>query len=148
MFSMSYLLFVLLNPLACIHECLYPWGHLVVLMVCRIVGLLPWEYGTLQMGHHGEVASVGRSQSGYVVAGAVRVCRIAGVVVFCHNVVLVLRLRQTEVSLAVGYPYSQFVAGQAAEHDRVVLRYSEGYELTFELVAHIVEHTSVVVLVV
>jgi len=53
------LFYSFLNPLTCIDKCLNPRCNLVILAVGWIPSVLPWEDGTLQVWHHGQVATVG-----------------------------------------------------------------------------------------
>ena len=56
----GYLSGLLFHPLAGVDEGFYPRRHFVVMQaVGRIVGILPGEDGALQVGHDGQVASVG-----------------------------------------------------------------------------------------
>ena len=100
------------NPFTCIDKSFYPGGDLVVTAVGGIVGLLPGEDGTLKVGHHGEVATVGRADARHVVGGAIGIGRIAGVVVLSDDVVVSLRAGQAEVPLAVGHPDAKFAAAE------------------------------------
>ncbi len=59
-YNKSFLFFVHLNPFSSIDKCFHPWSNLVaVYSICRIVSILPWEDGTFQVRHHGQMASVG-----------------------------------------------------------------------------------------
>jgi hypothetical protein len=64
LFTFTFLLFYLftflpfLNPLAGINEGLNPWRYFILTTVGRIPGVLPWEYGTLQMRHHAEMTTI------------------------------------------------------------------------------------------
>ena len=94
------------------------------------------------MRHHSQVASVGRADACNVVVGAVRIARIAVIVVLGNNVVLVLCLRQVELSFAVSHPDAQLLTTESLEHHAVVLGNLKCEEGTLELMGVVVEHTS------
>lgn len=65
------------DPLTCIYESFNPWSYLIaVYAVGRIIGVLPWEDGTLQVRHHCQMAAVCAGQGSYRIIGTVRVARI------------------------------------------------------------------------
>ena len=103
-------LFMSFNPLSRVDERLNPRRNIVLHAVSRIPAVLPREDGTLQVGHHCEMAPVLRADAGYGVIGAVRVAGILRIVVFRHNVVLVFALRQVELALSVGNPDAKAAA--------------------------------------
>ena len=107
---------MIFHPLPCIHEGFYPRSDLVGLAVGRIVGLLPREDGTFQVWHHGEMATISRCDACHVVVGTVGVARIARVVVFCYDMVVLLCLWKTEVAFSVCHPETEFAAAEGAEH--------------------------------
>ena len=106
--------------------------------------MLPREDGTFQVWHHGQVATVSRCDTSHIVGGTVRVAWIARVVIFRHDVIVLLSLGQTEVAFSVSHPQTELAAAQRAEHHALVLRNLQGDELTLELVAHIVQHLCIV----
>ena len=99
------LFFIGFHPLACIDKRFYPRSDLVaVYAVCGVATILPGEDSTFQVGHHGQMTSVGTCQSGYGLIRTVGVGRLFVVLVFQHNVVFVLMVRQREFAFAVGHP--------------------------------------------
>lgn len=53
------LLRMLLYPFPRVDEGLYPWSDIIAATVCRIIGVLPREDGTLWVWHHGEMTTIG-----------------------------------------------------------------------------------------
>ena len=101
------------DPLTCIYESFNPWSYLIaVYAVGGIIGVLPWEDGTLQVRHHCQMAAVCAGQGSYLIIGTVRVARIFVVGVFGYYVVLVFIVWQREFSFSVCYPDTQFAAAQ------------------------------------
>lgn len=64
-FMISYGLFQVLDPVACVDEGLDPRGDLVVAALRRIVTALPWEHRALEVRHHRQVATIVRADTGY-----------------------------------------------------------------------------------
>ena len=91
-------------------------------MTGGIPGVLPWEDGTLEVRHHGQMTTVGAADTSHIVVGAIGVGRIAGVVVLGNHVVSTLGLGQMELSFAVSHPDAEFRTAQRTEHHAVVLR--------------------------
>ena len=85
---------LLLNPLASIHKCFNPWSYLIIATVSGIPGALPGEEGTLQVGHHAEMTTIGRADAGNIVGGTVRISGIAVIVVLGNDIVSALSLGQ------------------------------------------------------
>ena len=83
-----------LNPLPCIDEGLNPRCYLIVAAVSGIPGVLPREYGTLQVRHHAEMTTIGRADTCYIVVRTVRISGVAGIVVLSNYIVSALSLRQ------------------------------------------------------
>ena len=71
---------------------------------------LPGEYGSFEVGHHGQMAAVGRSDTGYPVRRAVGICRISIVGVLGYDIVSFFGVRQLEFTFSVGNPYTEFRA--------------------------------------
>ena len=92
------------------------------------------------MGHHCQVAAIGRTDTSHAVVRTVRVARIAVVAVFQHHVVVVFRQRQRELAFAVSHPDAEFVAREAAEHHAAVGRNRYADKGALKLVAVVVEH--------
>lgn len=64
-FMISYGLFQVFDPVACVDEGLDPRGYLVVPVLCGIVTALPWEHRALEVRHHRQVATIVRADTGY-----------------------------------------------------------------------------------
>ena len=79
-----------LNPLPCIDEGLNPRCYLVVAAVSGIPGVLPGEYGTLQVRHHAEMTTIGRADTCHIVVRTVRISRIASIIVLSNHVICAL----------------------------------------------------------
>lgn len=83
---------VCLAPAAGIDEGFEPGGTLVG--GTGVVGILPGEEGTLQVGHHGEMATIGGADTCGGEIGTVGVAGISIVGVFENDVVVLLLARQ------------------------------------------------------
>ena len=96
LFTIHYSLFTseALYPFASIHEGLNPWGNLVLTAVSGIPSALPGEDGTLQVGHHAEMTTIGRADAGNIVGGTVRISGIAVIVVLGNDIVSALSFGQ------------------------------------------------------
>ena len=92
-FNFSILQFFL-HPLAGIDEGLNPRCYLIVAAVSGIPGVLPWEYGTLQVRHHAQMTTVLRADTCHVIVRTVRISGIASIVVLSNYVVSALSLGQ------------------------------------------------------
>ena len=110
--------------------------------VGRIVGVLPREDGALQVGHDGQVASVGAGDTCHGVVGTVGVAGILVVGVLGHDVVVVFVVGQGELAFAVSHPNAQLATAQRTEHYATVGRDSQTQEAALELVRVVVEHAS------
>ena len=55
------------NPAAGIDEGLHPRRNIVIATIGRISGALPGIEGTLEVGHHREVTTIGRTDTGNTV---------------------------------------------------------------------------------
>ena len=99
-------------PTSCVDEGLNPRRHLIIAAVSGIPGVLPGEYGTLQVRHHAEMTTVSRADTGYVVVRTIRISGIASVVVLGNYVIRALCFWQREFSLSVSYPQTELVAAQ------------------------------------
>ena len=101
------------NPAAGVDKGGEPWGYLVGEALCLgIVGALPGEDGALEVGHHGQMASVGRCDARNAQRRTVGVGGIGAIVVLCHHIVAVNAFGQIELALTMGYPDAQFRAGK------------------------------------
>ena len=103
---------LVLNPLAGIDKRLYPRCHFIHTMFLGIPGTLPGEDGTLQMGHHGEMATVSRADTSHLIVGTIGVGRISCMVVLGYDMRVALSLRKSELSFSVSNPYTELAAGE------------------------------------
>ena len=115
-----------------------PGSDLVVAAVEGIPTTLPGEDGSLKMGHHGQMATVGGADACHVVVAAVGVGGIAVVVVLRNDVVVAFGFGQMELAFAVGHPDAKLAAAKAAEHHAVVVGDGQGEEGALKLVAVVV----------
>ena len=81
-------------PTSCVDEGLNPRRHLIIAAVSGIPGVLPGEYGTLQVRHHAEMTTIGRADTCHIVVRTIRISGIASVVVLSNHVVSTLSLGQ------------------------------------------------------
>lgn len=105
-----------------------------------IVGILPGEEGTLQVGHHGQMATVRGADAGGGEVGAVGAAGVLVVGVAEDDVVIGLGAGEGELALAVGHPDAEFAAGERTEHHAGVLGDGDAEELRLKLVRSVVEH--------
>ena len=72
-----------------VHKGFDPRGDFIVFAVAGIISPLPREDGPFEVGHHGQVATVGRGNTGHGTGRTVGVGRIGIVAVLGHHIVSV-----------------------------------------------------------
>src|SRR5690554_3818039 len=95
---------MLLYPLPGIDKCLHPGGNVVLPEFIGIPCVLPREYSTLQMGHHGKMATICRAYSRGIMVRSVRISRISVINIFCSNIVFRHLSGQAEPSFTMCNP--------------------------------------------
>ena len=87
---MILLFLMLLHPFTGIHKGLYPGCNLIgQYALCGVIGTLPGQEGTLQMGHHSQMSAIGTGNA----------CCVEGVYIVIGRIVLLGIVEEDDVWL-------------------------------------------------
>ena len=127
-------------PLTGVNEGFKPWGAVFAATLCRVEWILPREESTLQVRHHGHVATICAGNTGYAIVRTIGIGRIALVGVFEHHIVVAFGLGKLELAFSVRNPDAQTIARETLEEYAAIGLNGDTYEAAFKLVAVVVEH--------